>query len=282
MSQTQCQLCPPRDKCLTCRRIDKRHEQSGLMRCAVIGCNKRTWAKGLCGTHYSHNRIHGSPVTKRSLIRNSETFLQRVDRTESCWVWLGSIDSEGYGQFGKNNTTIKAHRAAYVFFKGEIPDHMELDHLCRNRRCVNPDHLEPVTHAENIRRANAVMTHCKRGHSKAEYNANGRCMECHRMRANNWLKQKRKTLTAEQTLRMDNLGISPPEQLSKPFRSVWLKGCMVGMASKNGDYHNPYVAIKHKDGRNTFAGSYQSIFNDGAKEGIRLAQRRKAKEGSRG
>jgi len=69
-----------------------------------------------------------------------------------CWIWLGSRRGHGYGKVGVNGRYVGAHRAFYERDKGSIPDGMELDHLCRVRLCVNPDHLEVVTHKENMRR----------------------------------------------------------------------------------------------------------------------------------
>ncbi len=92
-----------------------------------------------------------------------------------CWLWLGCIDPNGYscmrGEFGNR----KAHQVAYELYKGPIPEALQLDHLCRVRTCVNPDHLEAVTQVENIRRGmggsvNASKTHCPSGHPYNESN----------------------------------------------------------------------------------------------------------------
>ena len=87
-----------------------------------------------------------------------------------CWLWRGCLDPAGYGALGgrrRGRTTMRhyAHRLAYEHFVGPIPEGLELDHLCRTRSCCNPAHLEPVTHAENMRRgALAQRTHCPSGH----------------------------------------------------------------------------------------------------------------------
>jgi hypothetical protein len=88
-----------------------------------------------------------------------------IDPSGDCWEWTGSLN-KGYGQWSAR----MAHRLVWEVLVGPIPDGLTLDHLCRNSRCVNPDHLEPVTQAENNRRgygwpaANARKTHCPEGH----------------------------------------------------------------------------------------------------------------------
>lgn len=77
-----------------------------------------------------------------------------VDPTTGCWLWDHHTSDKGYGQLRERSSgrTIKAHRYFYELHRGPIPDGLHLDHLCRNPRCVNPDHLEPVTNGENQRR----------------------------------------------------------------------------------------------------------------------------------
>lgn len=89
-----------------------------------------------------------------------------------CLVWTGNAP-HGYGTFWLDGRKVRAHRFSYERFVGPIPDGLELDHLCRNTRCVNPEHLEPVTRAENLRRAhwpNSRKTHCKHGHEYTSEN----------------------------------------------------------------------------------------------------------------
>lgn len=86
-----------------------------------------------------------------------DRFWSKVNKTDSCWIWTATLYDSGYGRFRYNNKWNKAHRIAYNFLVGEIPEGLELDHLCRVRCCVNPDHLEPVTHRENmVRGANTL------------------------------------------------------------------------------------------------------------------------------
>ncbi len=105
------------------------------------------------------------------LWRNTIERILRVHviKTDSCWIWTGKKDY-GYGRVGLNGMHHRAHRLIYEALKGPIPDGMVPDHLCRNRACVNPDHLEIVSVRENVLRGispvaeNAQKTHCKNGH----------------------------------------------------------------------------------------------------------------------
>lgn len=99
-----------------------------------------------------------------------ERFWEKVDCSGDCWEWTASKDGRGYGQFHISGANYRAHRVAYELSVGEIPEGLDLDHLCMNKACVNPSHLEPVTRKENIARWGATVTHCPKGHEYSEDN----------------------------------------------------------------------------------------------------------------
>ena len=119
-----------------------------------------------------------------------------VGAHDECWPWHAVLDRDGYGKFYlAGSRTVLAHRVAYERLLGPIPEGLVIDHLCRNRRCQNPLHMEPVTMAENKRRGesfsikNAKKTHCPQGHPYDGINtyihpSTGyrHCRECKRVR----------------------------------------------------------------------------------------------------
>ena len=102
-------------------------------------------------------------------------FWENVDKTAECWFWTAALDQDGYGKCRRDGVK-RAHRVAYEELVGPIPNGLSLDHLCRNRACVRPDHLEPVTNRENLMRGatfaalNAAKTHCPQGHEYTDEN----------------------------------------------------------------------------------------------------------------
>lgn len=103
------------------------------------------------------------------LVPLEEKFWAKVEKTETCWLWTAGKNGTGYGVIKHGADHWTAHRLSYTWARGPIPDGLELDHLCRVRECVNPDHMEPVTHLENVRRGHAGLrfrerNKCSKGH----------------------------------------------------------------------------------------------------------------------
>jgi site-specific DNA-cytosine methylase len=130
----------------------------GSTGCPIDGCDRPIQKRGWCNTHYQRWRTHGDVDAGRSVaFKNapeSMRFWSKVEKTDTCWLWRGALNEHGYGIFGReaSKDTVRAHRWAFENVVGQIPDGLDLDHLCRVRHCVRPDHLEPVTNQENTRR----------------------------------------------------------------------------------------------------------------------------------
>lgn len=136
--------------------------------CTIGGCERPRKARGWCGTHHERWRRNGT--TDDLTPATEERFWAKVTCGD-CWEWTGACGPDGYGRFKPpNSVPVLAHRYAYELLVGRIPDGLQIDHLCRVRACVNPDHLEPVTQRENILRGeaptavNARKSQCKNGH----------------------------------------------------------------------------------------------------------------------
>jgi hypothetical protein len=124
-------------------------------------------------------RFRKGHQSKGRAIPAADRFWPKVDKdlSSGCWNWTASLVTGGYGGFADDQLRpVRAHRFAYELLVGPIPAGLHLDHLCRNRRCVNPAHLEPVTNPENVLRGEgptaqlAQRTHCKNGHPLSDEN----------------------------------------------------------------------------------------------------------------
>jgi hypothetical protein len=196
--------------------------------CSIEGCSAQVRSLGWCESHYHANRRWGDPLkrvrglapstcrapgcARESVYRGKqlcrlhyermsnfgsfdlpqpppdcEVILSKIRVAESgCWEWQGHVNNRGYGRL---RGRVYSHRASYEAFVGPIPDGLEIDHLCRNTRCCNPEHLEAVTPQENLRRTRAER--CARGHEFTPENTylrpdgKGRnCLACIRERSN--------------------------------------------------------------------------------------------------
>jgi hypothetical protein len=152
--------------------------------CAIEGCDAKHYGHGWCVKHYRRWIEHGDPLYTPPTA--TERFWPKVNKDGPipecwpelgpCWVWTAGL-SHSYGSFGVGaRKQVPAHKWAYEQEHGPVPEGLELDHLCRNHACVNPSHLEAVTHQENLLRGEGISarcarkTHCLRGHPFEEAN----------------------------------------------------------------------------------------------------------------
>ena len=187
--------------------------------CSIAECGKKPIARGLCPKHYSRWRNNGDPlVVKLDFSRSiEERFWAKVNKDGpipehrpelgKCWVWTAALGS-GYGMFWMDGRQHRAHVVSYTWEYGEIPKWRERDHLCRNRACVRPTHLEAVTHWVNVARGtsphgvNAAKDRCRNGHlftdENTRINSQGArvCVTCARDAMRRWWAENRSTKKA--------------------------------------------------------------------------------------
>lgn len=144
-----------------------------------------------------HGRLKAIPLWDRFFAKVNKKGPRFGPWKLHCWLWTTQLNDGGYGVISVNRKPQRAHRVAWQWYRGTIPQGLELDHLCRNRACVNPAHMELVTRQENLRRGIGIgglvsrqqkaATHCKRGHrfdvANSYYSPSGggrRCLTCKR------------------------------------------------------------------------------------------------------
>lgn len=188
--------------------VNKPGSPRRLGECSVDDCSKEAIARDYCNKHYTRWSKFGDPLIVKLDREQSieERFWSKVNKNGPipdyaphlgpCWIWTKGL-ADGYGAFSIDNVQHKAHVLSYTWIKGEIPEGWERDHLCRVRACVNPDHLEAVTHRVNVARGvsphgrNIIKTHCPQGHEYStentyRYNGGRYCRECNRQACLDW------------------------------------------------------------------------------------------------
>lgn len=175
---------------LSCRTCGKDFSVDASRAAARLYCTRGCWRSGIkaamrpcpaCGTPFvskvaasGRSQEHCSHECRATAMKRpaAERMWDYIDKSggpDACWPWSLSVSTGGYGQLldgGRTGTMVTVHRLAYSECVGPIADGLQIDHLCRNRRCCNPKHLEPVTHRENMRRGikGDLTTHCPLGH----------------------------------------------------------------------------------------------------------------------
>lgn len=179
----------------------------GQRTCTADDCDGPHEARGLCNSHYRRALRSGS-LKKLPPTTEPERFWQKVNVEGVCWEWESALNTSGYGHFRSRGRNVLAHRWSYEHLVGQIPEGLQIDHLCKNIRCVLPDHLEPVTPQINTHRSSraalqVAITHCPSGHPYSGENlyrippsataAGSRrsCRECSRAANRRWYQRNR-------------------------------------------------------------------------------------------
>lgn len=164
--------------------------------CVIVGCENYRAAHGLCAKHSA--RLRSAGTTDLNVVTEEERFWGYIEKTDTCWNWVGTAGTRGYGFFWDGIKYVQAHRYAHEKLIGEIPDEYHVDHLCFNKLCVKPAHLEAVTAKVNIRRAQmhygigCAVTHCPQGHEYTPENTyiepkgSRSCIKCRREATRRW------------------------------------------------------------------------------------------------
>jgi hypothetical protein len=134
--------------------------------CVIDECQSKPKARGMCNAHYK--RWHRTGNALGIMPSADERFWSKVEKTDTCWNWIGSRHPRGYGQFysernGRKNL-VWAHRESYVRHIGPIPEGLYIDHMCHNTSCVNPAHLRAVSQKQNIENQGSTRSDNKSGY----------------------------------------------------------------------------------------------------------------------
>jgi len=176
--------------------------------CCIEGCERTDlYARDRCERHYQQWWYASRKLIKRPT--TEQRFWAKVNKTATCWLWTGGLAGHGYGKFWTGKQTESAHRFAYELQVAPIPYGLEIDHLCGVRACVRGDHLEPVTHQENVLRGgnvggiNARKTHCPQGHpydpeNTGAWGGQRYCRECNRLKKSAQHRQRIRRVRPEQ------------------------------------------------------------------------------------
>lgn len=123
--------------------------------CQAAGCDRPHYCKGYCSLHHNRlQRIGRLELEPKPTLE--ERFWANVQKTDGCWLWLGRPGPNGYGKMAVAGVEDYAHRISYKLANGEIPDGLEIDHTCRIRLCVRPDHLRAATSKQNCENQDSV------------------------------------------------------------------------------------------------------------------------------
>lgn len=168
--------------------------------CSIEGCDRPHAARGWCALHYGRWRKHGDPTVVLNVRgQPRKRFDAKTQRDGDCIVWVAAKTRDGYGLFKLDGSMRLAHRVAFIWWRGEIPEGTEIDHLCRNRACVNVDHLEAVPHRVNVNRGDNAFSAreaCPRGHPYDDENTytwrgSRHCRQCGRDRSREHARKRR-------------------------------------------------------------------------------------------
>lgn len=126
--------------------------------CTAGDCQQPTIARGFCNNHYRRWKRYGEPLAGRPSPGGvvADRFDSKHSKSDGCWMWTDAPNSAGYGTMSVDGIPVMAHRLSWLLAGRTLTPRLQLDHLCRTRLCVNPDHLEEVTAAENLARARAA------------------------------------------------------------------------------------------------------------------------------